>query len=97
MRHVQFQPLRGRHRYVGGKNIILIERAFRIEPKAIEDIIGAVLPNVDVLVVWSTILAVIVRKLTASVASISVSRRACRAWVGQKPCSPRWQHDGCDV
>jgi putative ABC transport system substrate-binding protein len=56
--------------YVDGKNIILIERAFRIEPKAIEDTIGAVLPNVDVLVVRSTFLAVIVRKLTASVPTV---------------------------
>jgi putative ABC transport system substrate-binding protein len=59
--------------YVDGKNIILIERSAQSEPKAIEDTIAAVLPSVDILVVWSTLLAVIARKLTASVPTIFLS------------------------
>jgi putative tryptophan/tyrosine transport system substrate-binding protein len=53
--------------YVDGKNII------RTEPKVIEDTIGAVLPNVDILVVWTTLLAVIARRLTTSVPTVFLS------------------------
>jgi len=59
--------------YVDGKNIILISRNAGTEPKAIEDTIGAVLPNVDILVVSTTLLAVIARKLTTSVPTVFLS------------------------
>ena len=59
--------------YIDGKNIILITRNAGTEPKAIEDTIGAMLPNVDILVVWTTLIAVKARKLTTSVPTVFLS------------------------
>jgi putative ABC transport system substrate-binding protein len=59
--------------YVEGKNIILIARNAGTDPKAMEDTIAAVLREVDILVVYSTRLAVIARKLTTSVPTVFLS------------------------
>jgi len=59
--------------YVQGKNITLQTLVVRPEPSAMEDAIRSLLPDIDLLVVWSTIAGVAAKKLTSSVPVVFLS------------------------
>src|SRR5216683_2789490 len=59
--------------YVQGKNITLLNRFVPPEAEAIEDAIGSLLPNIDLLVVRGTIGGVAAKKLASSVPVIFLS------------------------
>lgn len=59
--------------YVQGKNTTIINSAVTPERTAIESAIGALLPNIDVLVVWGTIGGVAAKKMTSSVPVVFLS------------------------
>src|SRR4029077_12994027 len=53
--------------YVGGKNVRLRNVFVAPQPKAIEDKITEILPETDVLVVWSTVASVAAKKIAQSI------------------------------
>jgi putative tryptophan/tyrosine transport system substrate-binding protein len=59
--------------YVQGKNITLINIVVPPQPKAIEDAIRSLLPNIDLLVVWSTVGSVAAKKAAPSVPIVFLS------------------------
>jgi putative tryptophan/tyrosine transport system substrate-binding protein len=59
--------------YVSGKNIILTEKIVSTRPQEFEAALSSLIPNVDILVVWSTIVAAIARKMTASIPIVFLS------------------------
>jgi putative ABC transport system substrate-binding protein len=59
--------------YVQGKNLILITRFAMPQPKAFEDAILSLLPDIDLLVTWSTVGGVAARKLALSVPIVFAS------------------------
>jgi putative tryptophan/tyrosine transport system substrate-binding protein len=59
--------------HVQGKNITLVNLVVPPQPKAIEDGIRSLLPNIDLLVVWSTIGAVAAKKVVFSVPVVFLS------------------------
>jgi len=59
--------------YVQGKNITLLNRFVPPEAEAIEDAIGSLLPNIDLLVVRGTIGGVAAKKLASSVPVIFIA------------------------
>jgi putative ABC transport system substrate-binding protein len=59
--------------YVQGKNITLLNIVVPPQPKAIEDAIRSLLPNIDLLVVWSTVGSVAAKKTAPSVPIVFLS------------------------
>jgi putative ABC transport system substrate-binding protein len=59
--------------YVQGKNVTLQTLAVRPEPSAMEDAIRSLLPDIDLLVIWSTIGGVAAKKLASSVPVVFLS------------------------
>jgi putative ABC transport system substrate-binding protein len=59
--------------YVQGKNITLLNIVVPPQPKAIEDAIRSLLPNIDLLVVWSTVGSVAAKKVASSVPIVFLS------------------------
>jgi putative tryptophan/tyrosine transport system substrate-binding protein len=59
--------------YVGGKNVRLRNVFVAPQPKAIEDKITEILPETDVLVVWSTVASVAAKKIAQSIPIVFLS------------------------
>src|ERR1700710_1420808 len=59
--------------YFNGKNVTVRNVYVTPQPKAIEDKITEILPETDILVVWSTIASVAAKKVTQSVPIVFLS------------------------
>jgi putative tryptophan/tyrosine transport system substrate-binding protein len=59
--------------YVRGKNLRLLNLVVPPQPKAIEDGIRSLLPEIDLLVVWSTVGSVAAKKVASSVPIVFLS------------------------
>jgi putative tryptophan/tyrosine transport system substrate-binding protein len=59
--------------YEQGKTIALTSRLVIPTPAAVEDAIGSLLPNIDLLVVWGTVGAVVAKKLASTIPVVFLS------------------------
>ncbi len=59
--------------YVPGQNLVLVNRYTAPEPKSLEETIAALIPEIDLLVVWSTVGGVAARKLARKIPVVFMS------------------------